>query len=100
MTHPLTLFIVNMLWKNEDKVEDHSSSQQELDGEDGINLPDESSPDAFVSKIESCCSLKFGIKDGNHHLTKFFVSHLFILRNGHPGFICPFIHDCCLDVSL
>ena len=30
MTHPLTLFIVNVLWKNENKVKDHSSSQQEL----------------------------------------------------------------------
>ena len=92
MTHPLTLFIVNMLRKDEDKVEDHSSSQQELDGEDGVNLPNESSPDAFVPKVETCCSLKFAIKDDGHLSNKFFVLHLFILRYGHPCFICPFIH--------
>ena len=64
MTHPLTLFIVNMLGKNEDKVEDHSSSQQKLDGEDGVNLPDESSPDTFVSKVEASCCLEIGMNHG------------------------------------
>ena len=57
LTDLLTYRALVLLGEQEHEVGYHAPGDQELDGEDGVNFPDEAAPDALVPKVEASVGL-------------------------------------------
>ena len=56
-TDLLTYWALVLLGEQEHEVGDHAPSDQQLEGEDGVHLPDEAAPDALVPEVEASVGL-------------------------------------------
>ena len=71
-TDLLTYRALVLLGEQEHKVGYHAPGDQELDGEDGVNLPDEAAPDTLVPKVEASVGL-----ENNYDEPFLFLSYYF-----------------------
>ena len=56
-TDLLTYRALVLLGEQEHEVGDHAPGHQQLQGEDGVNLPDKPAPDALVPEVEASVGL-------------------------------------------